>query len=204
MREEQQQSSIDEVSDLLNSCLSRIGTQLERFSEQQQAEGLEKLVERLDEETGRLETLLTCLGDFLDKPMLSSGELEQLVRRTADDVLSTVDSPVVLRTDTPEHLPDLRMDVAILQAALHRAMVLGTAHAAPGGELIVRTRSGPGSMVFELSAIPGSLPVSTSRIDRGATLEKFLEELGGRCSSTVDDQHVLHLVLEFDTALSQA
>ena len=197
-------SPIDELGELLNSCLGRISAHLDRFSASRRPEDLEPLIAHMDEEAKRVEALVTLLCRCVAKPRLSREDIEKLVRRTSDNVLSSLAAPVVVRTQSPEELPDLAVDVESLEAALRRAIVLGTDHAGPGGELTISTRGQPRAVVFELAANPGSSEGQPSVYDRCATLEKFVEELGGHCSASVDEQQVLHLSLAFTTEVEHA
>ena len=59
-------------------------------------------------------------------------------------------------------------------------------------------------VVFDLAAVPGSTPLETPTHDRCATLQEFIETLGGQCSGDVDDKQVMRLVLELTAEVEHA
>ena len=197
-------SAIDELGELLNRCLGRIGTHLDQFSATRQPEDLEPLIARMDEEAKRVEALVSLLCKSVEQPRLSRADIDLLVREISDDVLSSLEAPLVIRTQTPNALPNLSVHLECLRAALRRAIVLGAAHAGPGGEVTISTRGRPKAVVFELAAIPGGSDRQPPVFDRSATLERFVEELGGHCSASVDEREVLHLNLAFTTEVEHA
>lgn len=197
-------SSLDELSELVRRCLTRINANLQRMSGSDEPEELEPLLIQLDEEALRMQGLMVCLGGLLETPRLSRSQIEALVRRASSEVLSALEAPVVLRTSTAETLPVLAVPEDTLLAALRRAMVLGASHAGPGGDLTVTTTARPKSVVFDVAAIPAAEHSSPSTRDRCATLEKFVADLGGCCTARVDDDGVMHLALELVADLEHA
>ena len=197
-------SSLDELSELVRRCLTRINANLQSMSGSDRPEELEPLLIQLDDEAVRMQGLMVCLEGLLEPPKLSRSQIDGLVRRASSDVLSALAAPVVLRTDTAETLPVLAVAEDSLHAALHRAMVLGAAHAGPGGDLKVTTSALPKGVLFDVAAIPAAEHSPPSTHDRCATLEKFLVDLGGRCTARVDDDGVLHLALELAADLKHA
>lgn len=198
-------SSLDELSELVRRCLTRINANLQSMSGSDRPEELEPLLIQLNDEAVRMQGLRVCLEGLLEPPKLSRSQIDGLVRRASSDVLSALAAPVVLRTDTAETLPVLDVAEDSLHAALHRAMVLGAAHAGgPGGDLKVTTSALPKGVLFDVAAIPAAEHSPPSTHDRCATLEKFLVDLGGRCTARVDDDGVLHLALELAADLKHA
>ena len=196
--------SLDELSELLRRCLTRINANLQQMSGSEQPEELEPLLVQLDEESVRMQGLMACLGGLLEAPRLTRTQIDGLVQRASRDVLSALDTPVVLRTSTAEALPALAIPEDTLLAALRRAMVLGTYHAGRGGDLGVTTTARPNTVVFEVAAVPGAGHTPASNHERCATLERFLADLGGCCTARVDDDGVMHLALEFVADLEHA
>lgn len=197
-------SSIDALSELLNRCLSRINSSLQRISGSGNPDDLEPLFNQLDQESARIQGLLVSLGKHLEIPRLSRPEIHRLVVRASDDVLSAFEAPVLLRTHTAPALPALAVPEGILYAALCRAMVLGASHAGPGGEMIVNTAARPNAVVFDVAAAPGGAHAPRLSRERCATLERFLEDIGGGCRTQVDDNGILHLSLELTAHVEHA
>ncbi len=198
------QSPIDELSELLARSLSRISLHLQLISEGRMPEDLEPLISQLDEEAVRLDGLVASLGICLETPKLCRSEIDLLVRRISSELLSTLDAPVVIRTNIAENLPDLTVQVEPLEAALRRAMVLAAGHAGPGGELTITVRAQPKAVVFELASVAGSTPIQPPTYDRCKTLQEFIETLGGHCSGELDDKQIMRLVLELAAEVEHA
>ncbi len=197
-------SSLDELSELVRRCLTRINANLQSMSGSDRPEELEPLLIQLDDEAVRMQGLMVCLEGLLEPPKLSRSQIDGMVRRASSDVLSALEAPVVLRTDTAETLPVLAVPEDSLLAALRRAMVLGAAHAGPGGDLKVITTARPKGVLFDVAAISAAEHSPASTHARCATLEKFLAELGGCCTTRVDDDGVMHLALELVADLKHA
>lgn len=186
----------ERLDHLIASCLGRIDSEADRVCQGAEAADPDAVMAALDRETERLSTLidLETARTGSEPPGL---DLNAVIRRCSEDLLTQIGLPVVLVTRLEPDLPRLSLDRRRVVPLVERVLALGIAMAGRAGEMRVTTRCEDGSLLLELKTLPGLDGPAREIACNEIGLVETVRGLGGRLDLGLDEHHCLHLALEF-------
>lgn len=189
---------LEELTTLLGQCLGRIDEQAYRLQRRGDDDGDDDAGDVLEQEASRLQEIVSSLLAAAAPDAIEQADLDHTVVRAVEGCLRELGFPLVVRQQLAGGLPPVACTPGQLAYAVQRALLLGTSHAGSGGEIAITTRAVGDEVVFELEAL--GTGGDRHLAERATTLQQFVQDLNGRCSTRVTDSR-LWIVFELPCCL---
>lgn len=196
---------LDALQDALKRSLGDLEQSIGSIHDGSFQQDPQRLLDSLGPKNEALDELLSQLTSTLEElTEVSPVEINQLVRRALPDLLARVGYPLIVSSRLDSSMPAVEAPVQPLHAAIERVLDVAGSHAGPGGQISVRTSSGEETAELYLDAEPHErdpqreLTGESLRM-RCASVDQFIQDLGGGFQAEVEESGRLHILVQLST-----